>query len=126
LGCARDDDRESACGTDDAGVGNGGQPVSMQYVNSALATKTDDSTVIHLNGLETISGGKSGAEKKDSAMSFLESALATVDAVAAREIIEPEKFRDGISKIIDGTVQCLKASTWTKGSPQGSTVSPQL
>jgi len=40
--------------------------------------------------------------------------LSTVDAVAAREIIEPEKFRNGISKIIDGTIECLNASTWCK------------
>jgi len=32
--------------------------------------------------------------------------MATVDAVAAREIVEPVKFREGISKIIDGTVEC--------------------
>lgn len=38
-------------------------------------------------------------------------------AVAAREIINPEQFRDGISKIIDGTVQCLNASTWCKQTP---------
>jgi len=44
-------------------------------------------------------------------------------AVAAREIIEPEKFRDGISKIIDGTVECLNASTWCK-QPQASNPSP--
>jgi hypothetical protein len=47
-------------------------------------------------------------------MSFLQNALAMTDAVAAREIIEPDKFRDGISKIIDGTVECLNASTWCK------------
>ena len=35
-------------------------------------------------------------------------------AVAAREIIEPVKFREGISKIVDGTVECLNASTWAK------------
>jgi hypothetical protein len=90
----------------------------MQYVNSELATKADDSAVIHLSGVETISGGKSGSEKKDAAMSFLENALATVDAVAAREIVEPEKFKNGVSKIIDGTVDCLNASTWAKGSNQ--------
>jgi hypothetical protein len=46
-------------------------------------------------------------------------ALATVDAVAAREIVDPERFKNGISKIIDGTVECLNASTWAK-SPQPS------
>ena len=68
-----------------------------------------------VNGIETLFASKSGAEKKDAAMSFLESALATVDAVSAREIVDPDKFRDGISKIIDGTVECLNASTWAKG-----------
>ncbi|HTC50141.1 MAG TPA: hypothetical protein VK722_22665 [Candidatus Aquilonibacter sp.] len=69
-----------------------------------------------VNGIEGLFGNKSGAEKKDAAMSFLQSALATVDAVAAREIVDPEKFRNGISQIIDGTVQCLNASTWTKSN----------
>jgi len=73
-----------------------------------------------VNAIESLLAGKSGPEKKDAAMSFLESALATVDAVAAREIVDPEKFKDGISKIIDGTVECLNASTWGKGSGQAS------
>jgi len=77
-----------------------------------------------VNGIEGLFGNKSGAEKKDAAMSFLEDALATIDAVAAREIVEPERFREGISKIIDGTVQCLNASTWAKGAGQQAT-SPQ-
>jgi hypothetical protein len=67
-----------------------------------------------VNGIEGLFGGKSGAEKKDAAMSFLENALATVDAVAQREIVDPEKFKSGVSKIIDGTVDCLNASTWAK------------
>ncbi len=43
------------------GSGVAGQPVSMQYVNSELATKADDSAVVHLSGLETISGTKTFA-----------------------------------------------------------------
>ena len=39
------------------------------------------------------------------------------DAVAAREIVDPEKFRNGISEIIDGVVVCLNASTWSKQAP---------
>lgn len=73
-----------------------------------------------VNGIESLLGTKSGAEKKDAAMSFLENALATIDAVAAREIVDPEKFKDGISKIIDGTVACLNASTWAKSGTQPS------
>jgi hypothetical protein len=78
-----------------------------------------------VNGIEGLFACKSGAEKKNAAISFLESALATVDAVAAREIVDPEKFRDGISKIIDGTVECLNASTWAKENLQSASVSPQ-
>lgn len=100
------------------GSGAAGQPVSLQYVNSGLATKANDSAVVHLSGTETISGSKSGAEKKSAAMSFLESALATVDAVAAREIVDPEKFRLGIGLVIDGVVQCLNASAWAKEKSQ--------
>ncbi len=43
------------------GSGLAGQPVSMQYVNSELAAKADDSAVVHLNGTETISGTKTFA-----------------------------------------------------------------
>ena len=78
-----------------------------------------------VNAIESLLGSKSGAEKKDAAMTFLEHALQTIDAVSAREIVDPEKFRDGISRIIDGTVECLNASTWAKGSTQVSGVGPQ-
>ena len=43
------------------GSGLAGQPVSMQYVNSALAAKADDSSVVHLNGQEIIGGIKTFA-----------------------------------------------------------------
>jgi hypothetical protein len=78
-----------------------------------------------VNGIEGLFGGKSGAEKKDAAMSFLQNALAMTDAISSREIVDPEKFKDGISRIIDGTVECLNASTWAKSGPQTSALSPQ-
>ena len=43
------------------GSGFAAEPVSMQYVNSALATKADDGSVVHLSGSETISGTKTFA-----------------------------------------------------------------
>ena len=43
------------------GSGLAAQPVSMQFVNSALAAKADDGSVVHLNGSETISGAKTFA-----------------------------------------------------------------
>jgi len=43
------------------GAGVAGQPVSMQYVDSGLATKANDNAVMHLNGSETITGVKTFA-----------------------------------------------------------------
>jgi hypothetical protein len=43
------------------GSGVAGPAVSMQYVNSALATKANDNAVVHLNGAETVSGTKTFA-----------------------------------------------------------------
>lgn len=40
------------------GTGTADAPVSMQYVNSGLATKANDNAVVHLAGAETISGAK--------------------------------------------------------------------
>ena len=70
-----------------------------------------------VNGIEGLFGNKPGADKKDAAMSFLQNALSTLDAVAAREIVDPEKFKTGVSMIIDGTVMALNASTWCKQPP---------
>jgi hypothetical protein len=41
------------------GSGTAAQPVSMQYVNSALAAKANDNAVVHLAGGETVTGTKS-------------------------------------------------------------------
>jgi len=43
------------------GSGTAGQPVSMQYVNSALTAKANDNAVVHLAGTETVTGTKSFA-----------------------------------------------------------------
>jgi hypothetical protein len=40
------------------GSGSAGQPVSMQYVNTALAGKANDNAVVHVSGAETIAGTK--------------------------------------------------------------------
>ncbi len=78
------------------GSGVAGQPVSMQYVNSGLATKADDSAVVHLNGAETISGAKTFA--------------------AAPNVPAPTSTGQVANKAyVDGTVECLNASTWAKG-----------
>lgn len=133
------------------GSGLAAQPVSLQYVNSALATKADDNSVVHVEGTETITGTKIFSSSPNvpaptnagdiatkgyvdqtvttvGAGSYLPTAggtmtgpinlaanaLNTVDAVASKDVVNAEQFREGISKVIDGTVQCLNASTWAK------------
>jgi hypothetical protein len=78
-----------------------------------------------VNGIEGLFGNKSGAEKKDAAMTFLQNALATVDAAAQREIVDPVKFKDGISMVVDGVVLCLNASTWAKSGGQAPVAATQ-
>ena len=41
-------------------------------------------------------------------------AFTTAESVANREIVDENKFKDGLGKIIDGTVQCLNASSWAQ------------
>jgi len=57
-------------------------------------------------------GNRSGQEKKESAISFVSAALQLTESVANREIIDEDKFKSGLSKVIDGTVECLNASSW--------------
>ena len=96
----------------------------MNFLNQLLRGIAFVPTLV--NAIEGMFSTKSGAEKKDAAMTFLESALQTIDAVAAREIVDPAKFRQGIGLVIDGVVQCLNASAWAKGSGTASTVAPQV
>ena len=67
-----------------------------------------------VSGIEGLFGNKSGDEKKDAAMTFIQNALGAADAIAEREIVNPEEFLSGISLIIDGTVKCLNSSAWAK------------
>ena len=67
-----------------------------------------------VNGIERLFASRSGVEKKNAAMSFVSAALQLTDAVTSRHIVDPEKFKQGMSAVIDGTVLCLNASTWAK------------
>lgn len=67
-----------------------------------------------VQGIEGLFGSKSGDQKKEAALSFIGAALSMTEAISSRDIADEEKFRDGLSKIIDGVVQCLNASTWAK------------
>ena len=64
--------------------------------------------------IEGLFGSRAGQEKKESAISFVASALQLGEAVSNHDIADEEKFRAGLSKVIDGVVECLNASIWAK------------
>lgn len=93
----------------------------MNFLNQLLRAISFIPALV--TGIESFFGGKSGAQKKDAAMVFLENAVQMSDAIAQREIINPDQFRQGVSEIIDGVVTCMNASAWAKtGAVSGSTV----
>jgi len=63
---------------------------------------------------ESVFGKNPGANKKDAALTIITSALSMAEAVSNKDIVDVDRFRGGISQIIDGTVQCLNASLWAK------------
>jgi len=67
-----------------------------------------------VNGIEGLFGKRSGEEKKNAALTFLEATLSVSEALSNREIVDNERFKDGMSKMIDGAVECLNASVWAK------------
>jgi hypothetical protein len=84
----------------------------MNFVSKLLRGIAFVPAVVH--GIEGLFGAKSGNDKKEAALSFIGSALSLTDAVAAKDVVEPEKFTEGLGKIIDGVVECLNASIWAK------------
>jgi len=70
--------------------------------------------VIH--GIEALFGSKTGADKKQAALSFIGAALQLTDAIANKSIVDSKRFNDGLSQVIDGVVACLNASVWNKAS----------
>jgi len=57
-----------------------------------------------VQGIEGLFGNRSGAEKKDAALSFVSAALSLTDAVTSRQIVDEAKFKDGLGKL--STVRC--------------------
>ncbi len=39
-----------------------------------------------------------------------------LDAIAGKNIVDPNKFQDGLGKVIDGVVACLNASVWANNT----------
>jgi hypothetical protein len=84
----------------------------MDFLATLLQTIAFVPAVV--NGIEGLFSHRTGTEKKDAALSFLQAALSMSSAVANRQVVDHEKFKDGLGKVIDGTVECLNASVWAK------------
>ena len=84
----------------------------MNFLSKLLQGIAFIPAVVH--GIEALFGGKAGGDKKEAALSFVSAALSMTEAISEKDIVEVDKFRDGLGKIIDGTVECLNASVWAK------------
>jgi len=67
-----------------------------------------------VNSIEGLFGRHSGREKKASAMAFVLAALHLRESVESGEVVDEDRFKEGLSKMIDGAAECLKASVWTR------------
>jgi len=72
-----------------------------------------------VNGVEGLFGHKSGTEKKNTALTLAQNTIQATDAIAGKDIVDPAKFQDGLGKVIDGVVQCLNSSAWSKAKGSG-------
>jgi hypothetical protein len=70
-----------------------------------------------VQGVEALYGAKSGAQKKDAALSIVSSSINMADAISSKQIADSAKFTAGLNLIVDGVVQCLNASLWAKDLP---------
>jgi hypothetical protein len=84
----------------------------MNFVAKLLRGIAFVPAVVH--GIETLSAGNAGSNKKEAALSFVTAALSVTEAISDHEIVDENKFKDGLGQVIDGVVQCLNASAWAK------------
>ena len=69
--------------------------------------------------IEGLFGHKSGADKRNTALTLVQNTIQATDAVTGKDIVDPAKFQDGLGKVIDGVVQCLNSSAWSKMKSSG-------
>ena len=67
-----------------------------------------------VNGVEGLFGHKTGVDKRNTALTLVQNTIAASDAIAGKDIVDAAKFQDGLGKVIDGVVQCLNSSAWSK------------
>jgi hypothetical protein len=92
--------------------------LSVALVSNINATPSTAYYTVVYQLDEGLFGHRAGVDKKDAALSFVQAALSMSDAVTNRQIVDEAKFKEGLAKVIDGTVDCLNASIWAKaGQP---------
>ncbi len=82
----------------------------MNFLSKLLQGITFVPSIIQ--SVEAIFGAKGGDTKRNAALALVNSALSATDSVAGKNIVDPNKFQDGLGKVIDGVVGCLNASVW--------------
>lgn len=82
----------------------------MNFLSKLLQGISFIPAVVH--GVEALFGSKTGNDKKQAAISFIGTALSITDAIANKDVVDPQKFQSGLGKIIDGVCDCMNASVW--------------
>lgn len=90
----------------------------MNFLNKLLQGISFLPSIV--SAVEGLFGSKNGNQKKDAALSFIGAALNLGEAISDKEVVDEQKFREGLSKVIDGVVQCLNASVWAKKAAIGN------
>lgn len=67
-----------------------------------------------VNSIEGLFGNHTGEQKKESAVTFVGSALQIAEAIEQKDIVDEVKFKQGLEMVIDGTVLCLNSSSWSR------------
>lgn len=65
-----------------------------------------------VQGIETLYGAKTGAQKREAAISIVGAAINVADAVDAKTIVDSAQFTAALGVVVDGVVACLNASIW--------------
>ena len=71
-----------------------------------------------VSSIEGLFGRHTGREKKESAMAFVLAVAHIKEAVARGDVADEDRFREGLSRMIDGAVECLNASSWAGAESQ--------
>jgi hypothetical protein len=67
-----------------------------------------------VQGVESLYGAKTGAQKREAAIAIVGSAIDVADAASSKEIVDSAAFTAGPGTIVDGVIACLNASVWHK------------